>query len=150
MDIELPEFWDFHTDLRLIQRVPEGREYLTEQIDLPTASSLGGVFTATGRLAEAAKDVQWSRLEEEVELIRGAEGLEFVLAAPDLAGAGNQLLHAEGIYFVQDEADISLLGKLRAMGFRSVAPLYNEDNALGGGAEGDPARGITPLGRSFM
>ncbi|MBT3820901.1 MAG: hypothetical protein HOG04_05845, partial [Nitrospinaceae bacterium] len=68
----------------------------------------------------------------------------------DLAGAGSQLLHAEGIYFVQDEADISLLGKLRAMGFRSVAPLYNEDNALGGGAEGDPARGITPLGRSFM
>jgi len=34
MDIELSEIWDFHTDLRLIQRVPEGREYLTEQIDL--------------------------------------------------------------------------------------------------------------------
>jgi microsomal dipeptidase-like Zn-dependent dipeptidase len=150
MDIELSEIWDFHTDLRLIQRVPEGREYLTEQIDLAGAAALGGVFTATGRNAEAPKDVQWSQLEKEVALIRGAEGLEFVLARSDLAGAGNQLLHAEGVYFVQDEADIGVLGKLRAMGFRSLAPMYNEDNALGGGAEGDPARGLTPLGRSFM
>ncbi len=33
------------------------------------------------------------------------------------------------------------------MGFRSLAPLYNEDNPLGGGARGDAARGLTDLGR---
>ena len=150
MDIELSEIWDFHTDLRLIQRVPEGREYLTEQIDLDTAAGLGGLFTASGRNEEAPKEVQWAQLEEEVRLIRGAKGLEFVLAARDLTGAGNQLLHAEGIYFIQDGEDIGLLDGLWAMGFRSLAPMYNKDNALGGGAEGDPARGFTPLGRSFM
>ena len=58
MDFSFSDVWDFHTDLRLIQRPPEGREYLIEQIDLPAATRLGGLFTATGRRSDLAAGEQ--------------------------------------------------------------------------------------------
>ncbi len=149
MDFSFSDVWDFHTDLRLIQRPPEGREYLIEQIDLPAATRLGGLFTATGRRSDLAAGEQRTLLEEEVELIRRAEGLGLVLGAGDLEGEGNQLLHAEGVYFIEGEVDLERLDWLWELGFRSLAPMYNEDNALGGGAEGEPSRGLTRLGRAF-
>jgi microsomal dipeptidase-like Zn-dependent dipeptidase len=85
-----------------------------------------------------------------VNLIAGAKGMDLVLTSTDLGGTGNQLLHAEGIYFIQHEEDIKLINWLWDIGFRSLGPMYNEDNSLGGGAMGDPGRGLTPLGRVFM
>jgi len=150
MSISYSDIWDFHTDLRLIQRLPPDREYLREQMDIPAAGRLGGLFTATGRFADLPDKEQLARLEEEVNLIAGASGLDLVLAAKDSEGTGNQLLHAEGIYFIQNEEDIELIDRLWGLGFRSLAPMYNEDNSLGGGAMGDSGRGLTPLGRAFM
>ncbi|MFP6871251.1 MAG: membrane dipeptidase [Nitrospinota bacterium] len=149
MSISYSDIWDFHTDLRLIQRLPPDREYLQEQMDIPAAGRLGGLFTATGRFADLPDKEQLARLEEEVNLIAGASGLDLVLAAKDSEGTGNQLLHAEGIYFIQNEEDIELIDRLWGLGFRSLAPMYNADNALGGGAEGEPSRGLTRLGRAF-
>ncbi len=147
--IQWGDFWDFHTDLRNIQRLPANRAYLKEQIDLATASKLGGLFSATGRMASAPADEQIEKLKEEVALIRGAERLSLVLSSEDVAGEGRQVLHAEGVYFVESSDDIALLDWLWELGFRSLAPLYNEDNPLGGGAMGDAARGLTGLGRDF-
>ncbi|MFC1491463.1 membrane dipeptidase [Nitrospinota bacterium] len=149
MSVQFADIWDFHTDLRLIQRLPPDRGYLKEQLDLPTALQLGGLFTATGRFADLPAKEQIDRLEDEVNLIRGAPGLGLVLTVNDLEGTGNQLLHAEGIYFIEKEEDIELLGRLWALGFRSLAPMYNEDNLLGGGATGESGRGLTKLGRDF-
>ncbi len=147
--IEWEGIWDFHTDLRYMQRLPADRAYLKEQIDLPTAAKMGGLFSATGRMAGAPAGEQIEKLKEEVALIRGAEGLRLVLTAKDLPGAGRQVLHAEGVYFIESADDIDLLGWLWELGFRSLAPLYNEDNPLGGGAMGDPTRGLSDLGREF-
>ncbi len=149
MDIQLADVWDFHTDLRLIQRLPPDRAYLKEQMDLPTAAQLGGLFTATEPHADLPAEEQIGLLEEEVSLIRGAEGLNFVLSASDLAGTGNQVLHAEGVYFIESEEDLGLLDWLWDLGFRSLAPLYNEYNPLGGGARGDSGQGLTELGRDL-
>ena len=73
------EIWDFHTDLRYMQRLPSDRAYLKEQLDLPTAAKMGGLFSATGRMAGAPAGEQIEMLKEEVALIRGAEGLHLVL-----------------------------------------------------------------------
>ena len=143
--IQWGDFWDFHTDLRNIQRLPADRAYLKEQIDLVTASKLGGLFSATGRMAGAPADKQIEKMKEEVALIRGAERLSLVLSSEDVAGGGRQVLHAEGVYFVESSDEIALLDWLWELGFRSMAPLYNEDNPLGGGAMGDAARGLFSL-----
>ena len=42
------EIWDFHTDLRYMQRLPSDRAYLKEQLDLPTAAKMGGSFPRLG------------------------------------------------------------------------------------------------------
>ncbi len=149
MAVEFKDIWDFHTDLRLVMRPGGDRPYLRDQLDVPAAARLGGVFSATERFADLPKDVQLERLEEDVALIRGAEGMHDVLSAGDLKGTGGQILHAEGMYFIEEEADLALLDRLWDLGVRSLAPLYNEDNALGGGARGESARGLTPLGRDL-
>lgn len=143
------DMWDFHTDLRNVQRLPPDRIYLREQIDLASAAKLGGIFSATGRMAGAPSEVQIEKLKEEVELIRSAEGLRLVLNSEDVEGGGRQVLHAEGVYFVKKSDDLSLIDWMWDVGFRSLAPLYNEDNALGGGSMGDATRGLTGLGRDF-
>ncbi|MCG3178118.1 MAG: hypothetical protein BIFFINMI_00441 [Phycisphaerae bacterium] len=151
MELKLEEVWDFHTDLRLLVMLPtrRQRDKLAEQLDLPTARRLGGVFSATGRLTETARHEQWQQLEVELDAITGMPGMTLVRSAGDLTGVGRQLLHAEGVYFVNSEADLDDLGRMWEVGWRSIAPMYNEDNALGGGARGDAARGLTPLGRKF-
>lgn len=148
--ISYKDIWDFHTDLRWIQDLPPERDYLRDQIDLPTAGKLGGLFSATGRMADAPQDEQLEKLKKEVALIKTAKGLTLVLATDDLAGTGRQVLHAEGVYFIKKSGDLVLLDKLWEMGFRGLAPLYNEDNSLGGGAMGEPSRGLTVLGREFV
>ncbi len=150
MDLDLGDMWDFHTDARVLVSDVRDRDRYEKQLDLPTCRRLGGIFSATGRLADAPRDAQWALLESEVATIRSLAGMPVVRAAADLAGAGRQVLHAEGVYFVQGMADLGGLDRLWAMGFRSLAPLYNEDNALGGGARGDAGRGLTDLGRQFV
>ena len=54
MPIELKDVWDFHTDLRWMVDLPDERAYLADQIDIPTAAKLGGVFSALERLGGAA------------------------------------------------------------------------------------------------
>lgn len=149
MKLELGDVWDFHTDLRWMSDLPEERAYLAEQLDVPTAARMGGLFSATGRKAGAPQAEQFALLERDLGLIRGAPGLSVVRAAPDLEGTGRQVIHAEGLYFIEREEDLGLLDRLWKEGLRSLAPLYNEDNALGGGAKGDPGRGLTPLGRAL-
>ncbi|MBI3129699.1 MAG: membrane dipeptidase [Candidatus Tectomicrobia bacterium] len=149
MPIAFGDIWDFHTDLRYMVNLPPDKAYLSEQIDLPAARRLGGVFSATGRKAGAPQAEQLKVLEEDVRLIRQIPGLTLVLRAADLEGTGRQVLHAEGIYFIEREADFKFLDWMWDEGFRGLGPLYNEDSALGGGAKGDPARGLTPLGRDF-
>ncbi len=150
MPIEFKDVWDFHTDLRFLVDSAVEDPFLTEQIDLTTAAKLNGVFTALGRLADAPQEAQFEALERDLELIRGSEGLSVVLTRKDLEGVGRQLIHAEGVYFIESESDLKHLEWLWDEGVRSVAPLYNEDNALGGGAKGDPARSLTDLGRAFL
>ncbi len=147
MALNLSDVWDFHTDLRLLVSDRRDRDRLAAQIDLPTARRMGGVFSATGRLAGGAKEAQWALLESEVQTICSLPGLGVARTAAELLGGGRQVLHAEGVYFIQDAAGLADLDRMWEMGFRSLAPLYNEDNALGGGARGDPDRGLTPLGR---
>lgn len=150
MPIEFKDVWDFHTDLRFLADLSDEDANLLEQIDIPTAAKLGGVFSALGRLADAPQEAQKEALERDLGLIRGSEGLDVVLTRGDLEGVGRQLIHAEGVYFIETESDLKGLEWLWSEGVRSVAPLYNEDNALGGGAKGDPARGLTALGRAFL
>lgn len=150
MPIEFNDVWDFHTDLRFLADFSGEDAHLLEQIDIPTAAKLGGVFSALGRLADAPQEAQKEALERDLELIRGSEGLDVVLTQADLEGVGKQVVHAEGVYFIESEDDLKGLEWLWEEGVRSVAPLYNEDNALGGGAKGDPARGLTALGRDFL
>ena len=150
MPIGLKDVWDFHTDLRFLADLSGENAYILEQIDIPTAAKLGGVFSALGRLAGASQKVQITALERDLRLVRESEGLDAVLTRKDLEGAGKQVIHAEGVYFIETEGDFKGLEWLWEEGARSVAPLYNEDNALGGGAQGDPARGLTPLGRDFL
>lgn len=149
--IELHQAWDFHTDIRYLV-LPESahQHYRAKQLDLETCRRMGGVFSATGRNATVSREEQLERLDREVAFLRQIPGLTLVRAATEVAGAGRQVLHAEGIYFVQEERDLDRLERLWDMGFRSLAPLYNEDNALGGGARGDPCRGLTALGRRFL
>ncbi|MBI3025351.1 MAG: membrane dipeptidase [Candidatus Tectomicrobia bacterium] len=149
MPIGFADIWDFHTDLRYVVNLAPEKAYLAEQIDLPAARRLGGLFSATGRRAGAAQAEQLKLLEADVRLIRQTPGLTVVLQAADLPGEGRQVLHAEGVYFVEREGDLELLDWMWEQGFRGLGPLYNEDNALGGGAKGDPARGLTPLGRDL-
>ncbi len=150
MPIEFKDVWDFHTDLRFLADLSDEDANLLEQIDIPTAAKLGGVFSALGRLADAPQEAQKEELERDLGLIRGSEGLDVVLTRGDLEGVGRQLIHAEGIYFIGKESDLKGLEWLWEEGVRSVAPLYNEDNALGGGAKGDAGRGLTALGRAFL
>ncbi|MEK6710647.1 MAG: membrane dipeptidase [Nitrospinota bacterium] len=150
MPIGLADIWDFHTDLRFMVNLAPDKAYLAEQIDLPAAAKLGGVFSATGRHAGAPQAEQLKLLEADLRLIRQAPGMTVVLQKADLPGAGRQVLHAEGVYFIERESDLGLLGWMWEQGFRFLGPLYNEDNALGGGAKGDPTRGLTPLGRDLL
>jgi microsomal dipeptidase-like Zn-dependent dipeptidase len=147
MRLDLSDVWDFHTDVRLLVSDEPLRDRYEKQLDLATCRRLGGVFSAAGRLVEAPKDAHWATLEAEAATIRALPGLAVAETAADLAGGGRQVLHAEGVYFIRSEADLGDLERLWAMGFRSLAPLYNEDNPLGGGARGDAGRGLTPLGR---
>ncbi len=147
---QLSDVWDFHTDIRVLAPGRPDRERYEKQIDLATCWRLGGVFSATGRLADAPRDEQWTKLLADVHIIRDLEGLTVVRTAGDLAGGGRQVLHAEGVYFVREQRDLADLDRLWELGFRSLGPLYNEDNPLGGGARGDRDRGLTDLGRRFM
>ncbi len=156
MAIGFEDIWDFHTDLRHVQATRDDRPYLLEQIDLPAAARLGGLFSATGRKVDTPlrkmddpQDIQLEHLREQIQTIKEAKGLTLVLSAADLDGAGRQVMHAEGIYYIEKEKDLGLLDWLWEEGFRSLAPLYNADNALGGGGTGDPGRGLTPLGGDF-
>lgn len=150
MILDLGDVWDFHTDVRLLVSDLRDRDRYEKQVDLATCRRLGGVFSATGRLAEAPREEQWAVLESEVATIRSLADLPVVRTAADVAGTGRQVLHAEGVYFIRVAADLADLERLWEMGFRSLAPLYNEDNALGGGARGDAARGLTDLGRRVV
>ena len=157
MIIELKDIWDFHIDLQNVLQVPVVNDYLLEQIDLPTATQMGGLFNATCRKpggplpsADVPQDKQIADLNDQIRTIRGTKGLSLVLAAADLEGAGRQILHAEGIYFIRQIRDLDRLDWIWEQGFRSLAPLYNSDNALGGGSGGDPGRGLTRLGRDFV
>jgi microsomal dipeptidase-like Zn-dependent dipeptidase len=156
MIIKLDNIWDFHIDLVQVQHTPVVNDYLLEQIDLPTAARIGGFFTATCHKpgqppphAGVPRDKQLADLEDQVRIIRGAKGLTLVLSAAEVEGLGRHVLHSEGIYFIEGTRDLDLIDWLWEQGFRSVAPLYNADNALGGGATGDPPRGLTRLGRDF-
>jgi microsomal dipeptidase-like Zn-dependent dipeptidase len=95
------------------------------------------------------QDKQLADLQEQVRIIREAEGLTLVLSGAEVEGLGRYVLHSEGIYFIEEASDLDLIDWLWEQGFRSIAPLYNSDNALGGGATGDTTRGLTPLGRDF-
>lgn len=149
--IQLSDVWDFHTDLRCWELCNAYQlAYREPQLDRETAKRLGGVFSATGRWSDGTLEEQWAQLRKEVQVIEGLDGLTMVRSKSDLEGTGRQLLHAEGIYLVQERAHLKSLDDFWAMGFRSVAPMYNEDNALGGGAKGDQSRGLTDLGREFM
>ena len=96
------------------------------------------------------REAQFELIRRDLEQIRSAVGLSVVLTRADLEGVGRQLIHAEGVYFIEVEDDLKHLEWLWEEGVRSIGPLYNDDNALGGGAMGDPARGLTPLGRAFL
>ena len=128
---------------------PPDAPHFLDQLDLPTARKLGGFFTATWRLVVAPQAEQIDLLKEHMAVIKGGEGLTLVRSAADIEGVGRQVLHAEGIYFIETEKDLDFLDWLWEEGFRSLGPLYNEDNALGGGGKGDPGRGFTPLGRDL-
>ena len=88
MPIEFKDVWDFHTDLRFLADLSDEDAHLLEQIDIPTAAKLGGVFSALGRLADAPQEAQFEALERDLELIRGSEGLSVVLSRKDLEGVG--------------------------------------------------------------
>jgi len=62
-----------------------------------------------------------------------------------------QLQHTPVVngYLLEQTIDLDLIDWLWEQGFRSIAPLYISYNALGGGATGDPTRGLTPLGSDF-
>lgn len=157
MIIELENIWDFHIDLQQVQGTPVVvKDYLLEQIDLPTAARIGGFFNATCHIAGeplphagVSQNKQLADLQDQVRIIREAEGLTLVLSGAEVEGLGRYVLHSEGIYFIEQTSDLDLIDWLWEQGFRSIAPLYNSDNALGGGAAGDPTRGLTPLGRDF-
>lgn len=154
--IELEDIWDFHVDLQHVLRTPVDQDYRLEQIDKHAAEQIGGLFSATCRKAGSPppspaipRDKQLADLEDQISVIQAAQGLTIVLSAAQVEGRGRQILHAEGIYCVERESDLDFLGWLWEKGFRSLAPLYSADSALGGGCTGDPARGLTPLGRDL-
>src|SRR5512138_2763431 len=117
--LDLSAVWAFHTDLRLLASDRADRERLAQQVDLATARRLGGVFSATGRLAGAPRAQQWELLESEVRTILALPGLPLARTAGDVAGGSRQVLHAEGVYFIQDAAGLADLDRMWEMGFRS-------------------------------
>ena len=72
--LDLGQIWDFHTDIRFLALETPARAALEKQLDLPTCRRLGGVFSATGRLATASIEDQWRQMEKEIAAIRGLGG----------------------------------------------------------------------------
>ena len=140
MVIELRDVWDFHTDLRNVQKPQNERAYLFEQIDIPTAQKVGGLFSATFRNPDMSPEQNLELVKAHAAEILSAEGMTLVRSASDVEGTGRQVLHAEGVYFVAEEKDLKLLDWMWETGFRSFAPTYNEDNPLATGGTGDRSR----------
>ncbi|MFC1479603.1 membrane dipeptidase [Planctomycetota bacterium] len=150
--LEYSDVWDFHIDARLLvtEKDPEKAAYRERQLDLDTCGRFGGIFNATGRRNTLSPEEQWKIVKEEIEVMHNTPGMSVVRNSSEAEGTGKQVIHAEGIYFIQEEKDFDKLEEMWELGFRSLAPLYNEDNAFGGGAKGDPLRGLTPFGKDFM
>jgi microsomal dipeptidase-like Zn-dependent dipeptidase len=154
--VALGDIWDFHVDLQHVLRIPVDQPYRLEQIDKAAAENIGGLFSATCRRAgspppgpQIPRDKQQADLEDQIRVIREAQDLTVVRSAAQVEGRGRQVLHAEGIYCVDGPGDLKFLDWLWEEGFRSLAPLYSADSALGGGCTGDPGRGLTLLGREL-
>ena len=122
MPIGFEDIWDFHTDLRYMVNLAPDKAYLSEQIDLAAAGRLGGLFSAAGRKAGAPQAEQLKLLEADIRLIRQTPGLTVVLQAADLPGTGRQVLHAEGVYFIEREGDLELLDWMWEQGLRGLGP----------------------------
>ncbi len=80
---------------------------------------------------------------EDFRIITRPEDLH-IERTPD---AHSVVLHKEGGDIISDPAVVS---ELYERGVRSVGPLYNHDNQLGGGARGDKRRGLTDLGKRII
>jgi microsomal dipeptidase-like Zn-dependent dipeptidase len=61
----------------------------------------------------------------------------------DIKGKANIVLHLECGDII---TDLGVVDELYERGVRSVGPMYNQDNQIGGGAGGDKNRGLTSLG----
>lgn len=58
------------------------------------------------------------------------------------------ILSVEGLYCLKGEKDFKMIDKLYKLGVRSIAPLWNINNNLGGGENADI--GLTKLGKSLI
>ena len=88
------------------------------------------------------KIIDYYKATKDFNIIEKPEDLQ--LDSPDQA---NMILHLECGDIITDP---EVVAELYARGVRSVGPMYNHDNQIGGGAGGDKNRGLTPLGGEII
>ncbi|GIW71145.1 MAG: dipeptidase [Planctomycetota bacterium] len=100
----------------------------------------------------------WARVSYQMDrleaMVRAEPGVRLARTAAEVrrnAAAGViSLFHGvEGAHALPD-GDLERLAELAQRGVLYVAPVHMADNAYGGHGGGDPARGLTPLGRRLL
>lgn len=89
--------------------------------------------------------VAYTQEHPEWMIIRSHDDIQRVLTDPSLHGL---ILHIEGLNVVTD-TDWDRLERWYALGWRSLGPVWNISNPLGGGTN-DPTKGLTDLGRKMI
>lgn len=149
---------DLHQDilahLHELKLFPNGKQtdfelLKTTNIKLVAATAFplppdGNYFTfATNELIESdfREYIKQTQTDSSFSIVRSADDLRRVLASPEARGI---LLHVEGL----NGADENIWARLQTwfdLGWRSLGPVWNLTNSLGGGTN-DPMTGLTALG----
>ena len=114
----------------------------TEEIRTGAKSGDENILSSVRR--EHEKIIDYYNTAANFHVINKPEDLHLEPSGYD---ANNVVLHLEGGDTISNP---DIVDGLYESGVRSVGLLYNHDNLLGGGAKGDTARGITPLGKRVV
>lgn len=153
--------FDLHTDLssfclatgrdNLSYHGKLGSGFLPDQVDLPRLKQ-GNVKILLASICPILTVPQGFNLPED-GLSEVFRQLNFYLEQKDAFKKFgiSFLLSIEGIYFIKERKDLSLVKLLKKAGVISIAPIWNLSNALGTGADDiNSKKGLTKLGRLFI
>jgi len=145
-------FIDLHQDLASSRFHPElvGQTGFKELADAGAKIVLGTGFTLSEENLDETVMRDFGIYEEEFgkdprwRMIKTKEDVRSVMLDKDARGI---LFHIEG--FQNFTGDMTLLEKWHSKGLRSIGPVWNVDNPLGGGTKG-AGGGLTELGKKVI